>query len=141
MKKFLVVVLVLLVGVAALGYWQGWFKAKEGEVGVAVDAGKFKKDKAAFSKTVGEKAKALKGSVADLWKKAKGLTGDEKAHLEKELAELEKKHERLEKQLEALAETDEDKFESVKKDLSKDLEVVEKKIEELTKKLDKQKDK
>jgi len=142
MKRLLFVVLVLLVGIAALGYWRGWFIAdKESKAGVHVDSAKFEKDKKAFSKTVGEKAKALKANVASLWKKADGLTGDDKAHAKKELAELEKKHERLEKQLAELEESGEDKFEGIKKDLTKALEEVEKKIEELTKKLEKGKDK
>src|SRR5476649_930400 len=133
MKNLLVVVLVLLVGVAALGYWRGWFSVtKEGKVDVQVDPVKFKQDKEAFSKTVGEKAKALKDKVASLWKQSEGLTGDDKAHAEKELAELEKKHERLEKQLKDLAEAGADKFEGIKQDLSKSLEEVEQKIEELT---------
>jgi len=142
MKKLLVVVLVLLVGGAALGYWRGWFSVtKEGKVDVQVDSAKFKQDKEAFSKTAGEKAKALKDQVASLWKKSEGLTGDDKAHAEKELGELEKKHERLEKQLKELEGTGQDKFESTKQDLSKSLDEVEKKIEELTKKLEKGKDK
>jgi len=142
MKKLLVVVLVLLVGGAALGYWRGWFSVtKEGKVDVQVDSAKFKQDKEAFSKTAGEKAKALKDQVASLWKKSEGLTGDDKAHAEKELAELEKKHERLEQQLKELEGAGQDKFESIKQDLSKSLDDVEKKIGELTKKLDKGKDK
>jgi predicted nucleic acid-binding Zn-ribbon protein len=142
MKKLLVVVLVLLVGVAALGYWRGWFSAtKEGKADVQVDRAKFKQDKEAFSKTVGENTKALKGKIASLWKNAEGLTGDDKAHAKKELAELEKKHERLEKQLKELEDAAPDKFESIKQDLSKALKEVEQKIEELTQKLDKEKDK
>lgn len=143
MKKVLVFVVVLLVAVGALGYWRGWFSVtKEGKVDVQVDPVKFKQDKAAFGKTVGEKAKAMKEQVATLWKKSAGLTGDDKAHVEKELADLEKKHERLEKQLKELEDTTgPDKFEGIKQDLSKSLEEVEKKIEELTKKLEKGKDK
>jgi len=114
---------------------------KEGKVDVQVDSAKFKQDKEAFSKSAGEKAKALKDQVSSLWKKSEGLTGDDKAHAEKELAELEKKHERLEKQLKELEGTGQDKFESIKQDLSKSLDEVEKKIEELTKKLEKGKDK
>ena len=105
MKKLLVVVLVLVVGVGVLGYWRGWFSlTKEGKVDVQADTAKFKQDKEAFSKTVGEKAKAMKDKVARLWKQSEGLTGDDKAHAEKELAELEKKQERLEKQLKELDE-------------------------------------
>ena len=84
----------------------------------------------------------MKANVASLWKKARGLTGDDKAHVEKEVpAELQKKHDRLEQQIKELAEAGEDKFEGIKQDLSKDLEEVEKRIAELTKKLEKGKDK
>ena len=142
MKKLLVVVLVLVVAVGALGYWRGWFSVtKEGKVDVQVDPAKFKQDKEAFSKTVGEKAKAMKDQVASLWKKSEGLTGDDKAHAQKELGELEKKHDRLEQQIKELEDAGQDRFESIKQDLSKTLEEVEKKIEELTKKLEKGKDK
>ncbi len=142
MKRLLILVLVLVVAVGGLGYWRGWFSVStEGKADVRVDRAKFKQDKEALRKSVGEKARVLKNNVASLWKKAKGLTGDDKAHVEKELAELEKKHERLEKQLEELDDAGEDKFEGTKKDLSKSLEEVEKKIEELTKKLEKEKDK
>lgn len=142
MKKLLVVVLVLVVAVGALGYWRGWFSVtKEGKADVQVDPAKFKQDKEAFSKTVGEKAKAMKDQVASLWTKSKGLTGDDKARAEKELGELEKKHDRLEQQIKELEDADQDGFESTRQDLSKTLEEVEKKIEELTKKLEKGKDK
>jgi hypothetical protein len=76
MKKLLVVVLVLVVAVGALGYWRGWFRVtKEGKVDVQADTAKFKQDKEAFSKTVGEKAKAMKDKVASLWKKNRGADG------------------------------------------------------------------
>lgn len=142
MKRLLAFVLVLVVAGAALGYWRGWFSVnKEGKGEVQVDPGKFQKDRAAFSKTVGEKAKAFKEQVAGLWKKSKELAGDDKAHVEKELAELGKKHERIEKQLKDLEETGQDKFEGLKQDLSKSLEEVEHKIGELSKKLEKTSDK
>ncbi len=142
MKKFLLVVLVLVVAVGALGYWREWFSVtKEGKVDVQVDSAKFKQDKEAFSKTVGEKAKAMKDQVASLWKKSEGLTADDKAHAQKELGELQKKHDRLEQQIKELEDAGQARFESIKQDLSKTLEEVEKKIEELTKKLAKGKDK
>ncbi len=142
MKRLVVVVLVLVVAVGALGYWRGWFSVtKEGNFDVQGDPAKFKEDKEAFSKTAGEKAKALKEQVANLWKKTEGLTGDDKTQARKELSELEKKHERLEKQLKELEEAGQDKFADIKKDLSKSLEEVQKKMDELTKKLEKEKDK
>ncbi len=136
MKKLLVVILVLLVGVAAVGYSRGWFSVtKEGKVDVQADPAKFKQDKEAFSKTVGEKTKALKERIASLWTKTEGLKADDKVQAKKELAELEEKHERLEKQLKELEDAGPEKFESIKQDLSKALAEVEQKIEELTQKL------
>ena len=142
MKKLLFFVLVLIVAIGAVGYWRGWFSvADEGKVGVHVDPAKFKEDKEAFSKSVGEKAKAMKDQVASLWKKTEGLTGDEKAHAQKELAELEKKHERLEKQLKELADAGRDRFESIRQDITRALEEVDQKIAELTRKMEKVKHK
>jgi TolA-binding protein len=142
MKKFLIVVLVLIVAVSALGYWRGWFSVtKDGKVDDQVDQAKLKQDKEAFSKTASEKTKSLKEQVANLWKKSEGLTGDDKAQAQKELDELTKKHERLEQQIKELDDAGPDRFESIKQDLAKNLDEVEKKIEDLTKKLEKGKDK
>jgi chromosome segregation ATPase len=142
MKRLLIFILVLVVAAGALGYWRGWFSVtKEGKVDVQVDPAKFKQDREAFSKTVGDKAKALKDQVASLWKKSEGLTGDDKAHAQKELGELKTKHDRLEQQFKELEDAGQGRFESIKQDLSKSLEDVEKKIEELTKKLEKGKEK
>jgi hypothetical protein len=139
MKKLLIFVLVLIVAVGILGYWRGWFSVSN--QGVQTDADKFKQDKEAFGKSAGEKAMALKDQVAGLWKKTEGLTGDDKAHTEKELAELGKKHERLEKQLKELADAGQDRFESIRQDITSALEEVDQRIAELTKKLEKAKDK
>ena len=142
MKKFLIVVLVLAVALGAVGYWRGWFGVtRDGKVEVQSDPAKFKQDKAAFSKSVGEKARAMKDQVAGLWTKSEGLTGDDKARAQKELGELKEKHERLEQQIKELDEAGEDRFESIKQDLTKSLAEVEQKIEELTKKLGAAKDK
>ena len=142
MKKFLVLVLVLVVALGVLGYWRGWFSmSREGKVDVQVDPAKFRQDKEAFSKTVGEKATAMKEQVASLWTKSEALTGDEKAHAQKELAELKKKHDRLEQQLKELEDAGQARFESLKQDLSKSLEEVEKQTQEWMKKLEKGKDK
>jgi hypothetical protein len=142
MKNFLVVILVLAVGVGALGYWRGWFTVtKDGKVDVQVDSAKFKKDKEAFSKTVGEKTKAMKDQVAGLWNKSDGLTGDDKVHAQKELGELKTKHVRLEAQIKELDDSGQGRFDDIKQDLKKNLDEVEKQIEEWTKKLDKGKEK
>jgi DNA anti-recombination protein RmuC len=142
MRRLLVVVLALLVGVGALGYWRGWFSVtKGGKFDVQVDQVKVNQDKKTFSKAVGEKAKTMKDQVASLWEKSEGLTGDDKARAQKELGELKKKHDRLERQIKELEAASQDKFESIKQDLSKTLEEVEKKIEELKDNLGKGKDK
>ncbi len=142
MRKLLVAVLVLVVAIGALGYWRGWFGlTKEGKVEVQIDAAKFKQDKEAFRKTVGEKAKATKDQIASLWKNVEGLSGDERAHAQAELGELEKRHNRLEEQIKELNDAGQGRFESIREDLSKNLEKVEKKIEELTKRLETGKDK
>jgi predicted nucleic acid-binding Zn-ribbon protein len=140
MKKFLVFLLVAVVAIGALGYWRGWFTGvKEGTapVPIQVNSTKFKEDKEAFSKEVGEKSKALKDKIANLMKNSEGLTGDDKT----ELAELKKKHDKLEKQLKELEDAGPDKFKDIKDDLSQSLKEVEQKIDELTKKLAKEKDK
>jgi chromosome segregation ATPase len=142
MKQLLVCVLILVVAIGILGYWQGWFSvSKDGTVDLQVHSTKFKQDKDDFSKTVVDKAKVIKTKLANLWKKTEGLSGDDKTSMEKELADLEKKHDRLEKQIKELEDNGQDKFESIKVDLTKSLEEVEKKIDELTKKLEKGKDK
>jgi TolA-binding protein len=142
MKRLLLVVFVLIVAVGALAYWQGWFSmTKEGHVDVQVDTAKFKQDREAFSKTVGEQAKAMKDRVSSLWKKSEKLTDKEKAAVQKELGELEKKHNRLETQIQDLKGADESRFATLKKDLTTSLAQVDGKIEELTKKLEKAKEK
>jgi flagellar motor switch/type III secretory pathway protein FliN len=142
MKKLLFIVLVLIVCVAALGYWRGWLKVDKGSsTEVQIEPAKFKQDKDAFRMTVVDKTKGLKQKIASLWTKAESLTGDEKAHAKQELAELEKKHERLENQLKELESANAGEFESIKHDLASSLAEVEMKIGELMKKMAKGKDK
>ncbi len=137
MKKVLVVVLVLVVALGVLAYWRGWLSvAKDGKVDVQVDSAKFKQDKEAFSKTVGEKTKAMKDEVAGLWKKSEHLTGDDKAQVQQELGELQEKHSHLEQQIKELNDAGQDRFVSIKTDLEKLLRDVDKKIDKLTTKLD-----
>ena len=142
MKNLLVVVVVLLVAVGAVGYWRGWYSVtNEGKIEVQVDQAKVQQDKEAFRKAVGEKAQTMKDQVASLWEKSEGLTGDDKAHAQRELGELKKQQDRLERQIKELEDASHDRFETIKQDLSKTLEEVEKKIEELKNNLDKGKDK
>jgi chromosome segregation ATPase len=106
------------------------------EQGGQVDTAKFKQDKEAFSKTAGEKARAMKEQVAGLWQQSEGLTDADKAAAQTELRELKKKHERLEQQIKELDDAGQERFESIQQDLSKTLKEVEEKIKEVTKKLE-----
>lgn len=134
MKRLLVFIVIVLIGVGILGYSRGWFDVtKEGNV--SVDRDKFEKDKTAFNQMVSEKAKAVKETLGNLWKKT-GASAD-KTGVEKELKELETKHNRLEAQLKDLQEAGEQRFETLKADLTKELEEVERRTAELTKKLEK----
>lgn len=138
MKRLVIFLLVVLVAVGALGYWRGWFTMGDDGRHVQVDAEKFKKDKEAFTRTVSEKAKAMKGMVANLWKKSKTLTDADKTGAEKELKALEEKHDRIEQQLKDLERTGEQNFQSLKDDLNKAMEDIEKRTGELMKKLHKE---
>ena len=138
MKQLLVVVLVLVVAGGVVGYWRGWFGITDrGKVEVQTDGAKFKLDRDAFGKSVGEKARAMKEKVAGLRKKSEGLKGESGSAVQKELGDLQEKHDRLEMQLRELEEAGPDRFESLKRDLATSIEEVEKKIEDLTKKLEK----
>jgi predicted transcriptional regulator len=142
MKRLIVFILLLAVAIGVVGYWRGWFiVSNDNHLDVQVNEAKFDKDKHAFSKTVGAKAKDLKEEAAKLWKKTEGLSGDEKAQAQKELTELNTKHDRLERQIKELDESGQDKFEDIKQDLSKNLDDVEKKMKDLAKKLEHSKDK
>ena len=126
MKKLLIFVLLLAVGVGVLAYWRGWLSVgTEGKVDVQVDSAKFKQD-----------AKAMKDQVAGLWTKSETLTGDDKAQAQKELGELEKKHDHIEQQIKELDAAGQDRFHSIKADLAKSLAEVDRKIGALTAKLD-----
>jgi DNA repair ATPase RecN len=145
MKKLLLVLVILLVAAGVLAWWQEWitFTGEDRGVHVKVDPEKFKKDRAAFSKTVREKTKAAGDRIAGLWKKARGLSGNEKTSTEEKLRELEKKRDSLEKQIQDLDNTDldntdEDQLKRDQKRLQDNLDAVNQQIDALTKKLEKQ---
>jgi archaellum component FlaC len=137
MKNLAVIILVLLVAIGLLGWYQGWFTVtkKDGKVDLQVHSDKFKADRDSFTKDAGEKIKAMKDSIAGLSKKSEKLKGDEKERVQTEIHDLEKTHDKLEKQISDLSAAAEPRFESIKQDLTKQLENVDKKIAELTKKL------
>jgi chromosome segregation ATPase len=145
MRNLIIFILLVAVAIGGVGYWRGWFTVdKEGGGGhekVNVNQAKFDQDKKAFSKTVSEDAGKLKSKIENLFEKAKGLTGDEKVKMQKELDDLMTKHDRLQQQIKKLDDVGEDKFKDIEADLKKDLADVEKKIDELSKKLEKGKDK
>src|SRR5580700_1700442 len=101
MRGFVLFVLLLAVAIGALGYWRGWFTVtdKEGKRDVEVHQTTFDQDKKAFSKSVGEKAKALRSQVDKLWEHSKGLSGDARTQAQKDLGELQTKHDRIEQQI------------------------------------------
>lgn len=131
MKKVLVVVLVLVVGIGALGYYLKWFtfEKKDGKTTFVLHPEKFKKDKDA----VALKAKALKDKM--LKTKTAELTGKDKEEFEA----LSKEHDTLEKQISELENLEDAKFDEDVKTLQKSLDDVDKKLDALNKKLEKPK--
>jgi len=138
MKTTFAIAGVILLGIIGMGFWQGWFSfSKESNVGVTVDADKFNHDKKAFSKTMGEKATALKEKISGLWKKTEAMKAAEATALKKELEDLNLKHEAIEKQIQDLVDTGHDKYEAAKAALEKSLDAVDAKIKTLVKEMDK----
>ena len=137
MKNLAVIILVLLVAVGILGYYQGWFTVtkKDGKVNVQVDKDKFRSDRDTFERKASEKIKAMKDSIAGLSKKSEALKGDEKERVQTEIHELEKTRDKLETQIRDLSDAAEPRFDSIKQDLTKQLDEVDRKIAELTKKI------
>jgi hypothetical protein len=128
MQKPLATVVVLVLLIAGLGYWRGWFelgsKTEEGNVqaNLKVDVSKFKQDKESFKKLLTEKSRVMKEKLADLKEKTKSLAGDAKAKVEKEIATLTKKHEAVESKIKDVETSTEDKFDGLKKSAMKDIE-------------------
>ena len=92
MKGTLAILAVILLAVAGIGFWQGWFSfAKDSKVGVTVDTGKMDQDKKAFSKAVGDKVASLKETLSGLWKKSETVKAEEATALKKELEGLRSK--------------------------------------------------
>jgi hypothetical protein len=128
MKKVLAVLAVVVVVLAVVGFWRGWFTVEtskeDGKVhaDLTVNKDKFKQDKAKLKAKAAEKSKALKEQLAGLREKAKGLSGEEKAKADKEIDDLSKKHEGLEAHLKDLEEAGEEKFEHLKKSITSMIE-------------------
>ena len=123
MKKVLVALVVLVVALGGVAWWQGWIKfekkTEDGQthVGVAINKEKFQQDRDKLKKAAGDRSKALKDQLAKLRDKAKGLTGTDKEKADKEIDALSKKHEALETKMKDLDGVAEDKFEALKKDV------------------------
>ena len=138
MKGTLAILAVILLAVAGIGFWQGWFSfAKDSKVGVTVDTGKMDQDKKAFSKAVGDKVASLKETLSGLWKKSETVKAEEATAVKKELEGLNQAHEDLEKKIKGLVDTDHAKFEEAKTALEKSLVAVDAKIQDLAKRIEK----
>ncbi len=121
MKKVLLAALVLVV--AGVAWWQGWFKfeknTEDGQmhVGIAINKEKFQQDRDRLKKAAGDRSKGLKDQLARLRDKAKGLTGADKEKAEKEIDALSKKHEAFEAKVKDLDGVAADKFEALRKEI------------------------
>lgn len=133
MQKLIIVVLVLAVAVLGLGYYQGWFEDKKGDV--TINKEKFTRDREDFKKWAGTVFQTGKQKLSKLAEKAKSHTGEDKEKLTKEVEDLQKKHDELEKQIKAIEGAGEEKFGDLKGELTKKLEDVDKQIDDLEKKL------
>jgi hypothetical protein len=128
MKNFLIAVVVIIIGIGALGYWRGWFefgtKKDQGGVGadVHVNVNKFQQDKENFKKYLAEKSRAMKEKLAALKDKSKGLSGDAKAKADKEIDALGKKHADLEAKAKQVDDTKEEHLEGLMKSVKSELE-------------------
>ena len=93
MGKLLLFILVLLViGVVALGFRQGWFTASKDaddkeEIKVKIDHEKATKDMEAYQKKAEAKSKEFDERIEELKAKAKKADGDTKAKLDQEIKE------------------------------------------------------
>jgi hypothetical protein len=127
-KTVVAVVVVIAIGVVALGFYRGWFetgtKKEDGkqQVNLNVNTNKFKEDKESFKKALAARSKSLKDKLAGLSDKAKHLTGEAKAKAEKEIAALNKKHQNIESKAKQVDETTEEKFDDLKKSVKDDLD-------------------
>jgi hypothetical protein len=128
MKGLLVALVVVVVAVCALGFWQGWFEVggrkDEGkaQASLKVDLKKFKEDKDHFKRALGDKAKSMKEKLVGLKDKAKHATGEAKAAVEKEIASLTKKHESIESKMKEVEDSTDQNFEGLKKSLAEYVE-------------------
>jgi hypothetical protein len=128
MKKFLFAVVAIVILIAALGYWRGWFefgaRHDQGGVGanVNVNVNKFKQDKENFKKYLAEKSRSMKDKLAALKDKAKGLRGEARAKADKEIDSLTKKHSDLEAKAKQVDDTAEEHLEGLMKSVKSELE-------------------
>jgi chromosome segregation ATPase len=137
MRNLAVIILVLLVAIGILGYYEGWFTVseKDGKTNLQFDKNKFKDDMNLFQTKMSEEVGTLKDNIAGLFKKSEKLKGDEKTQVQADLHNLDMDREKLEKQIRALSDAAQPDIASIKEDLTKKLQDVNKKIAELTKKL------
>jgi hypothetical protein len=127
-KTLVLCIVVLAAALVALGFWRGWFEVgstkEDGKVHADLEANlkKFKADKEAFKKSLGEKSRAMKDKIADLKNKAKELTGAAKAKAEQEIDALSKRHTTIEKKMNEVDESSEETFKDLKNSLKGEIE-------------------
>jgi len=127
-KNLLVLIVLVVIVVAGVGLWRGWFEVggkKEGDklqTNVNVDLNKLKQDKEDLKKNLEPKIQGMKNNLVKLKDKAKGLTGDAKVKAEKEIEGLTKKHEGLQSKMKDLEEATEEKLQGLKSSIMKEVE-------------------
>lgn len=137
MRNLAVIILILLVAIGILGYYEGWFAVseKDGKTNLQFDKDKFKGDLNTFKTKMSDETAELKDKIAGLFKKSETLKGDEKTRVQADLHDLDMERDKLEKQIRALNDAAQPDIASIKEDLTKKLQDVNKKIADLTKKL------
>jgi hypothetical protein len=137
MSKIMATLFLIIVIAATLGYWRGWFSVtKNGKLDVQLDRTNFQEDRDAFTTSVREKAVALKADAAKLWHKVDGLSTNEKKEIQNEIDLLNTKHDRIETQIEALNQSKQVQFETLRLDLSTNLTDIDNRLQTLQKKFE-----
>jgi hypothetical protein len=124
MKTLLFAVVLIVLAVAGVGFWQGWFevggKKEDNKIhaDLNVNVDKLKQDKESLKKLLAEKTRVMKDKLAGLKEKSKDLSGAAKARAEEEIALLSKKHENLSARMKEVEESTAEKLEDLKKSIT-----------------------
>ncbi len=128
MKGFLVVVVILAIGIGAVGYTQGWFKGSvasskdQTDVTVSVNKEKWRQDRDAFHKQTETRLKDLDQSMDDLKTKAKSATADAKVHYDQAISDLGKQTAAAREDIREMNAATQDRWESIKTRLNASLD-------------------